>query len=213
MDYQGNSKNAKDKETAKSIPADGPKKIERIVATPVVVKKRGLGRKFKDLFIAADFKTTAVSVAMGVLVPAAKNMLLDAINKGSETIILGESATRRRTIGSNSRITYNSPPSRTGWGSPLRNAPPISPEPRQLAPRMASMDLILSTKEEADLVVENMNNVVDQYNVVSLADLKDMIGESTTHVDQKWGWMDLRGTKVIQVREGYLIDLPPVEAI
>lgn len=210
MDYQGNSKKAK--ETATN-PASSPKKIERVIVTPVVIKKKGLFRKFKDLFIEADLRTVVASVAMGVLVPAAKKMLLDAVNKGSETMIYGESS-RNRGIGMGPRITYNSPPSRTGWGgSPLRNAPPISSGPRQPMPRMGGMDLILTTREDADLVVENMNNVVDQYQVVSLSDLKEMIGETINPVDNKWGWSDLRGTKVTQVSEGYLIDLPPIESI
>lgn len=212
MDYQSNSK--KSKETA-ADPSVAQKNIERVILTPVVVKKKGLGRKFKDLFIEADFRTAAISVAMGVLVPAAKNMLLDAVNKGSEIIIYGETSGRRRTFGNGPRITYNRPPERSGYGgSPLRYAPSPSPEPRQNTPRMAGMDLILTTKEEAELVIENMTNVIDQYQVVSLADLKDLIGEATSpHTDNKWGWTSLSGAQIRGVREGYLVDLPPIEPI
>ncbi len=65
-DYQGNSK--KQKETA-VVP---PKNVERVIVSEVIVQKRGLGRKFKDLFIAADFKSVVHYVAYDVCIPAAK---------------------------------------------------------------------------------------------------------------------------------------------
>ncbi len=102
-DYQGNSK--KMKETEK-IP---PKNIERVVVGEVVVHKKSIGRKFKDLFIEADFRTVIKYVATDVLLPAARNMIVDASTKGVERLLYGESAMRRRNFGTGPRITYNNP--------------------------------------------------------------------------------------------------------
>ncbi len=152
---------------------------------------------------------------MGVLVPAAKNMLLDAVNKGSEILIYGETASRRRGMGQGPRITYNSPVNRRGFSdSPLQYAPPQRPGAGTAhVGRLASTDLILTTREEADSVLENMTNIVDQYQVASVADLNEIVGLPTNPIDNKWGWSNLSGATVRQIREGYLLDLPPAEPI
>ncbi len=185
-DYQGNSK--KQKET----PVVPPKNIERVVVSEVIVQKKGVGRKFKDLFIEADFRTVVKYVASDVLLPAARNMIVDASTKGVERLLYGESAVRRRNFGVGPRITYNNPINR-GYRdtSAPRHAPPISyPETRSL--RHTRDEFIISSREEAELVLERMNDIIDQYEVASVADLNDLVGLPTTHVDNKWGWIDLR---------------------
>ncbi len=206
-DYQGNSKKIKESET---VPV---KKIERVVATEVIVPKRSIGRKFKDLFIEADFKTVVKYVGSDVLLPAARNMIVDASSKGVERLLYGESAIRRRNYGApGPRVTYNNPISRGYRESPFqgsRHAPSVSPEPR--SSRHGRDNFILSSREEAELVLERMNDIIDTYEVASVADLNDLVGLPTTHVDNKWGWVYLGDVQIRQIREGYLIDFPPAE--
>lgn len=209
-DYQGNSKKSKETE---NIP---PKNIERVVDTKVIVQKKGIARKFRELFIEADFKTVIRYVATDVLLPAARNMILDASTKGVERMLYGESAMRRRNFGSGPRITYNTPVNRAYQDSPLREsthryAPSPSPEPRAL--QYSRNDFILSSREEAELVLERMNDIIDTYSVASVADLNDLVGLPTTHVDNKWGWSQLGNVQIRQIREGYLIDFPSTEPI
>ena len=210
-DYQSNSK--KSKEIGADVPTN-PKTVERITVNDVIVKKPGIGRKFRDLFIEADLKTVIRSVAFEVLVPAAKNMMFDSVNRGSERMLYGDTAARRRSLGGGPRVTYNNPVNRGGYGgSPLRYAPQPSPDPRPNTPRLGRTDLILSTQEEADAVLEQMKDLVDQYEVASVADLNALVGLPTSHIDNKWGWGNLSGTTIRQIREGYLIEFPPAEAI
>lgn len=207
-DYTGNSKKQRE---AESRP---PKNVERVVATEVIVQRKGVLRKFRDLFIEADLKTVVRYVASDVLLPAARNLLVDATNKGIERMVYGEAAVRRRNFGSGPRITYNSPVSRGYGGSPLRSAPPVSVEPRSATTgRYNRNEFILTSREEGELVLERMNDIIDTYEVVSVADLNDLIGLPTSHVDNKWGWTNLSATQIRQVREGYLVDFPPAEPI
>lgn len=205
-DYQGNSKKSKE---SQNIP---PKNVEKVIATEVIIQKKGIGRKFRDLFIEADFKTVIRYVASDVLLPAARNMILDAATKGVERLLYGESAIRRRNFGMGSRITYNAPVNRGYGGSPLRYAPPVLPEPR--VSRHTRDNLILSSREEGEIVLERMNDIIDSYDVVTIQDLNDLVGvEGSTHVDNKWGWTNIDHVQIRQVREGYLIDFPPPEPI
>jgi len=47
------------------------------------------------------------------------------------------------------------------------------------------------------------------YENVSVADLYELTGVQSAHTDQKWGWVDLRGSNVERTRQGgYVIALP-----
>ena len=74
-------------------------------------------------------------------------------------------------------------------------------------------DVILGTKEQAELVAERLIDILEKYDVASLADLYDLLGLETSHIDQKWGWTYLGNVQVHQVRQGYLLELPPLEEI
>lgn len=138
------------------------------------------------------------------------------MTKGGERVLFGESAIRRRNYGAGTgpRITYNNPIDRgyrsTAYASP-RHAPPVSPEPR--GARHNQNNYILTTREEAEMVLERMIDIIDNYDVVSVAELNILVGEQGSHVDNKWGWIYLTDVQIRQVREGFLIDFPPAEPI
>lgn len=208
MDYQGNSKKEK---VVDQIP---DKKVEKVIVGEVVVHKKSLGRKFKDLFIEADFKSVVRYVSMDVLLPAARNMIVDGASKGIERMMYGDSAIRRRNYGAGvgPRVTYNNPINR-GYRNAPSPRPPLGSLESRSAARTNREEFILSSREEAQLVLERMNDIIDTYEVVSVADLNDLVGFPTSHVDNKWGWLYLGDVQIRQIREGYLIDLPQAEPL
>jgi len=58
-----------------------------------------------------------------------------------------------------------------------------------------------------------MIEIIDQYDFASVADYYDLLGLETTPIDNKWGWTYLNNVQVRQVRQGYVIDLPPAEEL
>lgn len=205
QDYAGNSKTGKEK-AGETRPE---KIVEKVVVSEVTIKKKGLGRKIRDLFIEADLKSVVRYVTSDVLLPAARNMIVDSATKGIERMMYGESSMRRRThgIGYGPRFTYNNPINRPN--SPARNAPPAYPGPRT----RRQDEFILSSRDEAATVLERLNDIIDQYEMATVADLNELVGFPTEHVDNKWGWVFLADVQIRQVREGWLIDLPPAEPI
>lgn len=205
-DYTSNSK--KSKETG---PAKKDKTVEKVVTGEVVVQKKGLGRKFKELFIEADFRSVAGYVVSDVLIPAAKNMIVDSGTKGVERMMYGDTSPHRRGMnrGNGSRVTmYNSPINRGHREIGPSRRPPMEPRGRR-----PQADFILASRDEADLVLERMNDIIDNYDVVNVADLNELLGMPTTYTDNKFGWVYLGDTQIRQIREGYLLDLPPAEPI
>lgn len=206
MDYTGNSKKVQQEGTPK------PKKnIERVTTSEVLVKKKSVGSKFKDLFIMADFRSVTQYIIADVLLPAARNMIVDATQEGIKRIVYGERAIRRQNYNNGPRVTYNNPINRGYQNTTSHSASRTIAEPR--VQRAVREDFILASLSDAEQVVERMNDIVDTYEVISVADFNELVGYPSTHVDNKWGWTVVGNIPIRQVREGYLIDLPPAEPI
>lgn len=205
-DYQANSHRSK--EEKKVRPPKDKEKVEKVVTGDVVAKKPGVGQKLKNLFFGGEARGVSRYLAMDVLIPAVRNMVVDAGTKGIERMVYGESSYRPRRPAPylGSRVQYNNP-----IGRDPRDRPRLPDQSRQV--RAESNDIVLASREDAETVLERLIDIVDTYDVASLADLYDLTGLPTSHVDNKWGWSDLRTATIKQVREGYLLDLPPTEEI
>jgi len=215
MDYQGNSKKQSEKtEQPEGIPE---KKIEKVVSGDVIQKKKPLGRRFKDIFFGGDFQGAARYIAADVLLPALRNLVVDASTKGIERIIYGESSPRGRRPEYGPRVQYHSPfvrredprvvDARSRVSLPDQPQYPFRPNRRE------ANEIIIASREEAELVLERMVDIIDNYQVASLADLYELLGLPTAHTDNKWGWSNLNSASIRQIRDGYLIDLPTMEPL
>ena len=211
MDYQGNSN--KDKEEKEDKPE---KVVVKVVTGEVIRKPRTLGRKFKDIFFGGDARSAARYVAADVLLPALRDLVVDVIGRGTERVIYGESSVRHRRPTMESRVQYN-----RSYNNPLDRSyagprqPPVRlPDQNWRQTRKQRVgDIIIASREEAERVVETLLEIIDQYDVASVADYYDLLGEETTAIDNKWGWTYLNNVQVRQVHHGYLIDLPSAEQL
>lgn len=202
MDFPSNTN--KEKEQIKKGKPE--KVIEKVVTGEVKQHKSSIGERFKAIFLGGEFKSSVRYIGAEVLLPALRNMVVDATTKGIERVIYGEAAPRRRPERPGPRVSYNSP-----FDRPTRpqQAPTYAPRSR----RQQISNIILASRAEAELVVERLSDIIDKFDVASVADLHDLVGLPTSYVDNKWGWSSLNYVDIRQVREGYLIDLPEIEAI
>ena len=204
MDFPPNSHKSAEK-------GDTPdKKVEKVVTGEVVQRKKPLGTRFKDVFFGGDFNSAARFVAADVLLPAFRNLVVDAVQEGTRRVMFGESTMHRhRRPEMRSRVQYNNPVNRRD----PRERVYLPDQPPHPAPRRGSHEIVLISREDAELVIERLADIVDKYDVASVSDLNDLVGHPSAHTDNKWGWTSLSGVGVRQVREGYLLDLPSPEAI
>jgi hypothetical protein len=216
-DYQGNSKRDKEDKGKEKKQAAKEKKIDTIVSAPAVVKKKGVFRRAKDTLIEVDFKSTMAYVVVDVLIPAAKDMVYDAITNGAKHSIFGgrgRGGVMRRSYSDDreSHVIYNRGVDR---GSRSMGINRYAPEPQRgsRSNRYGIDNFIIVDRQEAELVLESMADAIETYQVVSVADLNQMIGIAVRPIDHKWGWTRVDGVEVHQTREGYLIDLPEPEPI
>jgi hypothetical protein len=185
------------------------KNVERVTSSEAIRRKKSLGRKFKEVFFAGSLKSATAWVVGGVLIPAAKDLFIDAVREGSEKLVRGDAYRRRdsRYSGDRGYIDYSRRFS-------------TRPDPREEPPRALSArarsrhdfdEIVLQSRAEAEDVISQMFEIVSRYDTATVADLYTLVGVRPSHVDQKWGWGDMRGAGVARVRDGYLLELPDVQ--
>lgn len=208
-DFPSNSYNKikKSPETVEESAEPKPE-VEKVVEGTVVRRKKPLSKRFKETFLGGDSENVWQYVLMDVLIPAAKDAIVDATSQGIERMIFGDVRSRggRSSRGSSSYTPYNR------YSSNIRKE-----EPRSISARGRAVhnfdEVVLPTRPEAEDVIERMYDIVSKYEVVSVADLYTLLGIKPNYTDQKWGWTDLRGLGATRVKGGYLIDVPRPEPL
>lgn len=195
MDYKPNSH--KYKEEQKNVPAER-KKVEKVVKGKVKTKKKGELSKFKDMFISEDVSDVKSYIFMDVLIPAAKKAISDIVRDGIDMILYGNTHRRSSSSGA-SYVSYRSYSDRDRRD-----------DRRESRTRTGYSydDIVLEDRGEAEEVIERMTELIDTYDVVSVADLYDLVGKPGNYTDNKYGWTNLRNAEPIRVRDGYLLKLP-----
>lgn len=208
MEFPGNSHNPlgdtpkKDKDQVK-------KEISKVVAVNAVIKKKPIHKRFKETFFGGDAKTASKFVFTDVLLPALKNLVVDAGNTMLNRMMYGDSPRRRfGNEPSRSRFSYNNPVMRSSERVMLPDQPP-----RMINRSSPVGEIVLTTRDDAENVLEGLVNIIEKYEVASVADLYELVGLPSAHTDNKWGWSHLKYANVRQIRDGYLIELPQPEPI
>lgn len=214
MDYPSNSHKVKDNTVAPE-----PKKIEPIELTGEVRRRKTpLGKRFSQTFIGGDANSVMHYVVFQVLVPAAKDMMSDAVSQGIDRMLYGESArssSNRRSSGvtsgyvSYNRMSSNKP--RSGMDEFARREPS-----RRTRVNHDFGEIILATRVEAEEVIKRLYDIIDQYETATVADLYELVGMTPNYTDAKWGWGPggLQGAQAVRERGGgYALDLPKPEPV
>jgi hypothetical protein len=197
-----------------------PKKVVKVVTTaPIVKDPNSTAQRLKKIFFGGSFKDVRDHVLLDVLIPGLRNTAVDFVSRSAEEVFFGRSNQRPRRMGQSEpmRYSYNQPPARPSYNSRpgmLPKQPPYDPR----APRIAPMsrepgEIIIPSRGEAETVIERMCDLVATYDNVSVADLYELLGLPCSPIDNKWGWTYIGNADVRQVRQGFLLVLPPVQEL
>lgn len=201
-DYKPNSNRFKEEQRQKEqndILANDHK-VEKVVTGKVIAKKRSGLRKFTDEFISEDAKNIKSYVFGEVLIPAIKKAISDIVTDGIDMILYGGTRPGRRSSAAD-KISYRSYYDRgtSRYSEPVRDN------------RYSSYsydDIILNSRGEAEDVLARMDELMDTYGLVRVADLYDLVGITGNYTDNKYGWTNIRNAEIVRVRDGYMIKMP-----
>lgn len=186
------------------------KRVERVTSSEPIRRKKSLGKNFKSMFFGGDAKSAFQYVIFGVLIPAAKEAVSEAGRTGIDQLIFGDSKRKSspRPSGPQGYVSYN----RYSMAG-QNHEPPGRNISRRARATHDFDEIVLTSRQEAEDVIDRLFDLVSRYDSATVADLYELVGLQSTHTDHKWGWGDVRGAGVARVRNGYLLDLPEPEPL
>ena len=198
--YPGNSHKSKD--VKRTAPTD-EKKIQKRVSKPAKTKKKGELRKIAEEFIVDDVKNIKTYVITDVLIPTIKDTIWDILTNTLDMFLFNGTKDHRKHGKSSPKISYRDYyDSKNDRG---RNY--------EIRDRFDYDELEFDSRGEADAVLTGMLETIDQYGVVSVADMYDMADVTAPYTGNRYGWTSLRNAEVVRVRNAYIIKLPKAKPI
>lgn len=187
---------------SKELAAKQEKKVDKVVSGKTATKKKNGFAKAAESILPGDAKSIGSYILMDVLVPAIKKAISDIVCNGIN-MLLGESPTKR----SGGSV----PAARVSYRQYYQD-----PERRDYARPRAQVgysydDVVFETRADAELVRNSMVEMLDHFQVVSVADMLEMSGLKSNYTDNKYGWMDIRAiesAEIMRSGDGYILKLP-----
>ncbi len=220
-DYSNSSK-SKDK---KSDPVAAV--VQKVITgqVQVVQKKVGIGKRARMIVSEMDFKAVAKGVFSGVIWPYTRNMLFDAwVDAGRRSMFKDGRQFGGGHYGGQSsyHVSYDRSPMATplvsgGWRSPDTRPPRpgglMSAPMGRIVPPLENDQYLFTRRVDAETVLEMMTNIIEQMDVVTLFEFKGMAGLATEYTDQNLGWVNLIGSQIHSVPQGFILELPAPEPL
>ena len=191
-----NSHKARDEKKAS---AQEEKRVEKVVRGKVKTQKNNK-RKLADLFISEDAGNVKNYIFLDVIIPAVKKAIYDLVVGALDMSLYGGrgGGGRRSTADKVSYRDYNS----------VSRRDTRSYESARTTSGYSYDDIVLETRGEAEAVLTRMDEIMEEYEIVRVADLYDLVGITGEHTDNKYGWTNIRNAKIVRVRDGWKIEMP-----
>lgn len=195
-DFKPNSHRSK--EEAKEVQMER-KKLDKVISGTAKAKKNEI-RKFTDVFISEDISNVKTYILMDVLVPAIKKAVSDIVTNGIDMILYGGNG-RSTKKSEASKISYTRYYDQRDEGHRRVDS--------STSTRYSFDDIVVPTRGEAEEVISRMDELIESYGVVSVADFYDLVGiNDTNYTNNKYGWTNITSAQPIRVSDGYKIKLP-----
>lgn len=195
--YQSNSHKSK-----REVLNKEEKNVQKVVTGVAKVKQKGEFRKFAENFISEDAHSVGDYIFKDVIIPGIVKLVTDSIKDGVDIIFKGASSRSSRNSGGyqGNYVSYNNFSNRNNNTQ------------RSVATSTKSVhspsDITLPSRSDAEAVLNQMKDILQQYGAVTVADLYDSVGITHNFTDVKYGWTDLRNADVARDSDGWYVKLP-----
>ena len=186
-EYKPNSR--KSKEETKAL---AEKSIKPVVSGKTSTKPNKV-RKIARLFVSEDISNIKSYLVMDVIVPNVKKAVLDVV----KMLMYGESSNRHSSNYSN-YVPYRS----------YSDDRPRTRKSDMSSSRFDYDDVIFSSRGDAEYVMQKMQEIVDNYGLVTVADMYDLANITAPYTAANYGWHSIRTAEVRRVSGGYILKLP-----
>lgn len=175
------------------------KRVEKVVHGKVKTKKNNT-RKLTDVFITEDASNVKNYVLFDVIVPSIKKALYDlVVGTLDMTLFGGRGDSNKRYI--SDKISYKD------YNGISRRSDRSRSDSRGMSVYSYD-DIVLESRGEAESVLSRMDEIIEEYDSVRVADLYDLVGITGDYTDNKYGWTNIRNARVVRTRDGFKIEMP-----
>lgn len=210
LTYGANSQKSRQEPEPEDHGIKGP-----IISGGAVERKEPLRKKFLSAYAGDSAQSVGNYLLMDVVIPSTKNLIADLVTQGINRILFG---TSRPSGGGVSSVLGT----RTSYGSFFNGGGTRGTQPQQqTGPTFSAQaranhqfnEIILNSRADGEFVLDALRELVDNYGSAKVVDLYKAVGITPDFTDQKFGWTNLARAQVLQIREGYLLDLPKPEVL
>lgn len=180
------------------------KALAPVVSGKATIKKKSEGRKFIESFFQGDANHIGQSVLENVVVPAIKDMIWNSLERAVKGLLYGDFSSSRSS-------ERNSIPARqvdfTRYSDRRRRD---DYRDRERDDIYDYGEIFLAERRDAEAVLDRVNELLDRYQWVSVAQLYELAGLRGRYTDHNYGWRerDRRDIYITTTRGGFLIKMP-----
>ena len=192
-DYKSNSHKAREKESKRAEAP--PKKGEKVVSGIAKVQKKSGVQKFAGALVSDDMEKVKSYILEDVIIPALKDTILDIV---------------KAVLGVNGRSDKNRSTTKVQYGSFFDKGNGRRDKRDYRSRDDCGYDnIVFSSRGDAEAVLSTMDDILDQYGIVSVSDLYEAADIDTNNYTlNKIGWTSIRSADIIRVRDGWMIKFP-----
>lgn len=198
-EYKPNSHKYHAEQAAAAAQGTGSRRVTRGEAK---IKPRSELSKLTSAFIRMDMHDVVDCLVSDIVVPAIVNLVEDVIINGSRLILRGETA-RGDSRSRADKVSYRR------YYDDRDRGRDRDDRDRGRTRSVYDYDRIsLPSRSDAEAVLNRMQEAIEEYGQVTIADLyefADVRGEHPTH---KYGWTSIKSADVERRRDGYYLKLP-----
>lgn len=195
------------KESTEQATSESTKKIKG----PVKIKKPGVLKQFWSGFIVDDLGTAKDYVVSEILVPYAKKIVKEILDSTLDSIFYGNNAPRSHDNAGNrgAYSNYNSYTSYSYRYGPNNNNNYAQNDRRAYTRPYADLgQIIMRDRQDAVNCLDCMQDTINNYGTVTVADVYDYIGVQSRYTDRDYGWTQLNTARIEGTRDGFALVLP-----
>lgn len=199
-EYTPNSNKYREKMAQKNS-SEQEKRRESVVTGNVTVKKSTGLRKIIEVFFAKDIEDVKDYLIQDVLIPELRDAVYNLINNGSQMFLYGETKSKRNS---------NSGPGviRVNYNKCYDQSKPQEQSSRSRS-GMNFDNVVFDEIADAEEVLNQMIDIIEDFNMISVADFCDLANIPEEYTDRKYGWTNLSKAEVRRLSGGgYYIKLP-----
>lgn len=198
------TKYASNSDKVKSSPVEkDAQKIKSVVKGKTKVRQKSELSKVAKNIISEECGSIKDYIIYDTLIPVVKDTVANLIKGSIDMLLYGEI----RSSGRSGRRTNASRVSYRDFYDDRRDDRRDSRRDRSNS-RLSYDDISFESRGDAEDVLAAMDDILESYGVVRVADFFELAGKTGSYVNQDYGWTNLASAKIEMYRGDFYIKLP-----